>query len=161
VTFLFAAPQPLEGHAIAPDLCDHWLDRGSRRPRATGKILIEDLVYHADFEARTRARTHCRLSLAVGWQRTEVPVEILAAHRSSLRSLADLLDRSRLGGPIRRVDEPRLRRFLLGHRLDLLNQLSLGHAPIVAFQTAESVQRGQKTTAQRLCLVSGIKILAT
>lgn len=45
--------------------------------------------------------------------------------------LADLLDRSCLGRPIRRINEPRLRRFLLGHRLDLFDQLSLGHIEIV------------------------------
>jgi hypothetical protein len=34
MAFLFAAPQLLEWHAVALDLCDQRLDRGSRRPRA-------------------------------------------------------------------------------------------------------------------------------
>gem|GEM_PF-5501174 len=66
VAFLFAAPQPLEGHAIARNLCDHRLDHGPRRPCAANEILSKNLVDHANFEARASARTHCRLPLAVG-----------------------------------------------------------------------------------------------
>jgi hypothetical protein len=58
VAFLFAAPQPLEGHAVAPDLCDYRLDHGSRRPRTASEILSKNLVHDADFEAQTRARAH-------------------------------------------------------------------------------------------------------
>jgi hypothetical protein len=141
MTFGFAAQEPLAGSATVAQRRHHRLDRRPRCWRAASEVLRQHLIDHPDFKARTRARAHERLSLAVGGQRPEVPIEILGTHRRGPGPLADLLDRSHLGRPVGRIDQLRLGRFLIGHRLDLLDQLSLGHGQIVPPASPESGRR--------------------
>lgn len=120
LAFLFAAQKPVTRRTLVAQLGHHRLDRRSCRRRTANEILREHLIDRPNFEARTRARAHSCLSLAVGRQRSEVPVEFLGTHRRGPRPLSDLLNRGRLGRPVRREDELHLRRFLIGHRIDLV-----------------------------------------
>lgn len=67
-TVVFAAPQPLPRYPLGTKAGDHSFDRRPARRCAVCKILGEDLVDDPDLEARTRARAHRDLSLAVGRQ---------------------------------------------------------------------------------------------
>lgn len=127
LAFLFAAPKPLARCALLAQSANYRLDGRPRCRRATCEVLREHPIDHPDLKARTRARAHDCLSLAVGGQRSEVSVEFLGAHRRGSRPLANLLDGRCLGGPVRREDQLHLSRFLVGHRVDLPIQLSLGH----------------------------------
>ena len=132
LAFFFAAKKPLARRAFVAERGHHRLDRRPRCWCTASEVLFEHLIDNPNLEARTGARAHDRLSLTVGGQRPEVAVEFLWTHRRGPGSLANLLDRGRLGGPLRREYQLHLRRFLIGHRIDLLVQLSLGHEQIVA-----------------------------
>jgi hypothetical protein len=92
LTFLFATQEPLARRALVAQRVDHRPDSRSRRRCATSEILREHLLDDPDLKARTRARAHDPLSLAVGWERSEVPIKFLRAHRRGPGALANLLD---------------------------------------------------------------------
>src|SRR6478672_347211 len=146
LAFGFAAQKPLAWGAHVTQLSHHRLYCRSRCQRAADEVLLKHLIEYPNLKARTRARAHDRLPLAVGGQRSEVSVEVLGAHRGSPGPLADFFDGSRLGGPVRREDELHLCRFLLGHRLDLIMQLSLGHKRIVPAASAEPAAPNSPST---------------
>jgi hypothetical protein len=130
--FNLARAQGADGDAVHLQVADRRLNSRLRRRARAPKILGERLLVNAKFKTETSRPVADRLPLAVGGlhQRPMLAPELLGLlrrHRPGPGPLANLLDRSCLGRPIRRVDEPRLRRFLLGHRPDLLDQLSLGH----------------------------------
>jgi hypothetical protein len=68
LAFLFAAQKPLPRSAPVTQRGHHRLDRRSRCRRTTSEVLRKHLIDHPNLEARTRARAHNRLSLAVGGQ---------------------------------------------------------------------------------------------
>ncbi|MGE5336128.1 MAG: hypothetical protein ACM3JL_01755 [Nitrososphaerota archaeon] len=135
--FGLAWPQGIDGNAIDLKLADCGLDGRPRRIARAPEILSESFLVNAQTEADAPRPVLDRLSLAVRglheWPvLTPELLRLLRRHRPSSRPLANLLDGGRLGRPIWREDELHLRRFILGHRLNLLDQLSLGHGAIVA-----------------------------
>jgi len=54
--FLFAAPQPFIGHTVSANLDHHRLDRCRSRRGGPSEILRQELLVHADREARTPTR---------------------------------------------------------------------------------------------------------
>lgn len=133
-SFRIARAQRVYGDTALPQLLNRKIDCGPRSIARVPQVLGEDLLVNPQRKARAPRRCVDSLSLAVGGlhQRPVLAPELLGllrAHRLGARPLADLLDGGRFRGPIGSKDQLYLRRLLIGHRLNLLVQLGLGHAP--------------------------------
>jgi hypothetical protein len=140
--FSLARAERLDGDAPCLQLANDRLDRRSCRLAGVLEVLGKSLLVYPQVKAQAPRPAGDRLSLAVGrlHQRPVLAPEFLGLprrHRPGPRPPTDLLDRRCLRGPIRGEDQLHLRRFLLGHLVDLRMQVCLGHRFIVAPEPAE------------------------